>query len=42
MFQVVLMFVGVIVIIVHGMVQEGGLANVWRVADVGGRLDFFE
>lgn len=39
-FQATMMLVGVLTILIYGLVQEGGINQVWDVAGQGGRLDF--
>ncbi|XP_070536572.1 sodium-dependent multivitamin transporter-like [Ptychodera flava] len=36
--QIVLMYVGVLSVIIKGSVMLGGLGNVWKIADEGGRI----
>ncbi|XP_054710669.1 putative sodium-dependent multivitamin transporter isoform X2 [Uloborus diversus] len=37
-FQAILMFVGILVIIVRGCMDVGGFSNVFKIANIGGRL----
>lgn len=41
-FQIMLTVIGVVVILVYGSILEGGMGNVWRVSEAGGKLDMFE
>lgn len=40
--QFLLMIGGLVCVISLGLVDTGGLANVWNTADAGGRLIFFK
>ncbi|CAG0924109.1 unnamed protein product [Notodromas monacha] len=41
-FQVVVMFLGLLVIIVYGTIQVGGAGEVWRIASENDRANFFK
>lgn len=41
-YQAFLMFVSVFVIIITASVNVGGLAEIWRIAERGGRIEFFK
>ncbi|XP_022090148.1 sodium-coupled monocarboxylate transporter 1-like [Acanthaster planci] len=40
-FQTCVMFGGFIAVIIEGTMRLGGLGNVWRIAEEGGRIDFW-
>jgi hypothetical protein len=40
--QSILMFASVYCVIVKGAIDVGGLGGIWRIADEGGRLEFFK
>lgn len=40
--QLVIMFIGVLIVLIYGSVEQGGFANVWEANKLSGRLDFIE
>eukprot|EP00095_Tigriopus_kingsejongensis_P000170 maker-scaffold487_size158652-snap-gene-0.46 protein:Tk00170 transcript:maker-scaffold487_size158652-snap-gene-0.46-mRNA-1 annotation:"hypothetical protein CAPTEDRAFT_141957" len=40
-FQIFIMFGGILTILIRGLAATGGLENVWRTAELGGRIEFF-
>ena len=42
LFQAIVMFASLFFIIVKGVVDVGGLKNVWEINKSGGRLNFFD
>lgn len=42
LYQGVIMFASVIVIVIKGVSDAGGISNLWEVCDRGGRLNFFD
>jgi hypothetical protein len=42
LFQALVMFTSLSFIIVKGVVDVGGLGNLWRINSAGGRLNFFD
>lgn len=41
-FQGVIMITGMLAFLIKGSLELGGFANVWRVAERGGRIDFVQ
>ena len=41
-FQMVIMFSGMIAVIIKGIYDVDGISEMWRINDLGGRLNFFE
>ena len=41
-FQICMMFAGLIAVLVKGSLDNDGFANVWRINDEGGRIEFQE
>ncbi|XP_078258042.1 sodium-coupled monocarboxylate transporter 1-like [Rhinoraja longicauda] len=41
-FQICVMAAGLLAVLIQGLIHVGGMEKVWRVADRGGRLNFFD
>jgi sodium-coupled monocarboxylate transporter 8/12 len=41
-FQITLMFAGLIAILIQGSIDQGGFGNVWKILDESGRVEFFK
>lgn len=41
-FQSLLMFVAIFSVIICAAIEAGGLGEIWRIADEGGRTDLFK
>ena len=41
-FQICMMFAGLIAVLVKGSIDNDGFANVWRINQEGGRIEFQE
>ena len=41
-FQVCVMLAGFMMVIIKGTIDVGGIHEVWRIAEEGGRLDFIQ
>ena len=41
-FQITVMIAGFLMIIIKGSIDVGGLTEVWRIAEEGGRIDFVQ
>ena len=40
--QLIIMLVGVFIVLIMGVVKEGGFGSVWETNRLSGRLDFME
>ena len=40
--QLTVMIAGFLMIIIKGSIDVGGLSEVWRIAEEGGRIDFIQ
>ena len=40
--QLVIMLIGVFIVLIMGVVKEGGFGSVWETNRLSGRLDFME
>ena len=40
--QCLLMGAGLALVIYQGIIENGGIANAWKIADQGGRIVFFK
>ncbi|XP_078082198.1 sodium-coupled monocarboxylate transporter 1-like [Mustelus asterias] len=41
-FQICIMLAGLVALLIQGIIQVGGFGKVWRIAESGGRLNFFD
>ncbi|XP_067859973.1 sodium-coupled monocarboxylate transporter 1-like isoform X2 [Heptranchias perlo] len=41
-FQICVMVAGLLAVLIQGLIQVGGLGKTWRIAESGGRINFFE
>ena len=41
-FQIVMMFAGLIAVLVRGSIDQGGFHNIWKMMEDGERLEFFK
>ncbi|XP_067859972.1 sodium-coupled monocarboxylate transporter 1-like isoform X1 [Heptranchias perlo] len=41
-FQICVMVAGLLAVLIQGLIQVGGLGKTWRIAESGGRINFFD
>ena len=41
-FQIGMMFAGLIAVLIRGSIDQGGFKNIWNVMDEGQRIEFFK